>query len=155
MKFPAFTGWGYSKDFPRPAVKTFRARWNEINHEAAETTENSKKSTEKPVDLPKTVTIKDLVAKFTEELKTLGGHVVATTTPEVTSQVISLLKEKDIKRVQVWESVPGLDWDAITEAGISVQGDADETIKAGITGALSGIAETGTLVIKFAPLATD
>jgi L-lactate dehydrogenase complex protein LldF len=31
MKFPAFTGWGYSKDFPRPAVKPFRARWQEIH----------------------------------------------------------------------------------------------------------------------------
>ena len=29
MHFPAWTGWGYSKDFPRPAVKSFRARWGE------------------------------------------------------------------------------------------------------------------------------
>ena len=27
MGLPAFTGWGYSKDFPRPAAKTFRDRW--------------------------------------------------------------------------------------------------------------------------------
>ncbi len=30
LKFPAFTGWGYSKDFPRPATKPFRARWQEV-----------------------------------------------------------------------------------------------------------------------------
>ncbi len=37
MKFPAFTGWGYSKDFPRPAVKPFRARFNRIPEEAKST----------------------------------------------------------------------------------------------------------------------
>ena len=35
----------------------------------------------------------------------------------------------------------------LIEAGISVQHEADENIKVGITGALAGIAETGTLVI--------
>ena len=33
-------------------------------------------------------------------------------------------------------------------AGISVQAEAGQNIKAGITGALAGIAETGTLVIQ-------
>jgi L-lactate dehydrogenase complex protein LldF len=27
MRFPAWTGWGYSKDFPRPAAKSFRKWW--------------------------------------------------------------------------------------------------------------------------------
>ncbi len=31
MALPAVTGWGYSKDFPRPAGKTFRDRWETRN----------------------------------------------------------------------------------------------------------------------------
>jgi len=150
MKFPAFTGWGYSKDFPRPAVKTFRARWNDMSHEGVSTQPAAPKQeiqTEQTADLQDVVAQKELTSRFIEELSALGGQIVTTTTPELTNQVISLLKEKNIERVQVWESVQGLDWDAITEAGISVQGEADETIKAGITGTLAGIAETGTLVV--------
>jgi L-lactate dehydrogenase complex protein LldG len=58
-----------------------------------------------------------------------------------------LLREKNIDRVQTWDQIPGLDEGNLSEAGISVQREADESIKAGITGALAGIAETGTLVI--------
>jgi L-lactate dehydrogenase complex protein LldG len=50
--------------------------------------------------------------------------------------------------VQTWEFVSGVDWDEIISGGITVQADADQNIKAGITGALAGIAETGTLVIQ-------
>ena len=57
------------------------------------------------------------------------------------------MREKNIDRVQTWDQIPGLDEADITKAGISVQHEADENIKAGITGALAGIAETGTLVI--------
>jgi Uncharacterized conserved protein len=52
--------------------------------------------------------------------------------------------------VQAWESIAGLDWAEITEAGLSVEKEADEAIRAGITGALAGVAETGTLVIPAA-----
>ena len=59
-----------------------------------------------------------------------------------------MLREKSIDRVQTWEFVSGVDWDEIISGGITVQADADQNIKAGITGALAGIAETGTLVIQ-------
>ncbi len=36
LPLPAFTGWGYSKDFPRLAVKPFRAKWKEIRQEVEE-----------------------------------------------------------------------------------------------------------------------
>jgi len=161
MKFPAFTGWGYSKDFPRPAAKPFRARWNEINHRDAsislgagtvslgddESTKVLEQNTEKPGALHVSAVQKDLISQFTEELTTLGGHITQTTLPEISNQLVSFLRERSIERVQVWESVPGLEEAALTEAGISVQHEADESIKAGITSVLAGIAETGTLVI--------
>ena len=155
MKFPAFTGWGYSKDFPRPAARPFRDRWKEVNHREPSTSfkasskksEPSRQETETSAGLHASTNQKDKILQFTQELTTLGGHVVETTVLELSTHLLSLLKEKNVDRVQAWNSVSGLNWEAITEAGFSVQHEADETIKAGITGALAGIAKTGTIVI--------
>ena len=154
MKFPAFTGWGYSKDFPRPAAKPFRVRWQKSNHRDTAPFGNDKHSKiqsqrieTRTVNTPEISKV-NLVGRFTEELLALGGHVIICNETDFSSKVIGLLREKKINRVQTWDQIPGLEKAALTEAGISVQLEADESIQAGITGALAGIAETGTLVIQ-------
>ena len=57
------------------------------------------------------------------------------------------MKERDIKAVMMWDSISALDELDLSEAGMRVERSVDPTLKAGITGALSAIAETGTLVI--------
>jgi L-lactate dehydrogenase complex protein LldF len=161
LKFPAFTGWGYSKDFPRPAAKPFRDKWRESNHRdtpaqtalpgQAESTERFIKSKEKLIEQENAPIHKDLVAQFTEELTMLGGHVVPCKEADLPGIIITLLREKGIDQVQAWDQVPGLEEAHFTAAGISVRHEADERIKAGITGALAGVAETGTLVIQSGP----
>ena len=47
----------------------------------------------------------------------------------------------------LWDSIPDLNESALTEAGLSLERRPDPTLKAGLTGALSAIADTGTLVI--------
>jgi len=148
IKFPAFTGWGYSKDFPRPAAHSFRDRWNEIDHTVAKTTETfSKAEIREQARTTETAKI-NLVGRFTEELLALNGRIVICKEADLSEKVITLLREKNIDRVQTWDFVQGIDWAELSKAGISVQHAADETIKAGITGALAAIAETGTLVIN-------
>jgi L-lactate dehydrogenase complex protein LldF len=161
LKFPAFTGWGYSKDFPRPAAKPFRDRWQRIypvdtpsRPEApgrAEGAEKSHRVTEIPEAPPDSAPQKDKILQFTEELTALGGHIISTSVPELPARLVSFLRERNIDRVQVWDQIPGLKEDDLTNAGISVQHEADDTIKAGITGALAGVADTGTLVIPGGP----
>lgn len=151
MKFPAFTGWGYSKDFPRPAVKPFHARFKQHTsfgdieiktaNDSLGVDKNEKESQEPEAGKD------DLIGRFVEELGALGGYVQQATARELPARLISFLRERNIGRVQAWEQIPGVNWADLTEAGISVQHEADETIQAGITGALAGIAETGTLVI--------
>jgi len=148
IKFPAFTGWGYSKDFPRPVSKTFRDRWEGSSHREAEAAEihieakeNQKEA--KPLEAAKS----NLVGRFTEELLALNGEVTICKEADLPEKIIALLQEKNIDRVQTWNQIPGLDESVLTEAGISVQHEADGNIRAGITGALAGSAETGTLVI--------
>ena len=150
MKFPAFTGWGYSKDFPRPTAKPFRDRFihedavsSEDSQETWIPTRKEKQAETKAAEISKS----NLVGRFTEELLALSGQVVICKEADLPGKVIALLREKNIDRIQAWDQIPGLEETAITEAGISAQNDADETIRAGITGALAGIAATGTLVI--------
>ena len=147
IKFPAFTGWGYSKDFPRPAAKPFRVRFQENAHTG---TKNKGKTTSKELrnetNVPEPSKINS-VGRFTEELLALGGHVVICKEIDLSEKIIRLLREKNIDRVQTWDQVPGLNGARLSKAGLSVQHEADEKIRAGITGALAGIAETGTLVI--------
>ena len=147
LKFPASTGWGYSKDFPRPAAKPFRDRWPAIGHEATNEAEASAREPEPAQKARSPQGHANLVGRFTEELLALSGHVVICKETDLPGKVIALLREKHIEQVQTWDQIPGLDETELTKAGISVQGEAEESLKAGITGALAGIAETGTLVI--------
>lgn len=147
MKFPAITGWGYSKDFPRPAVRPFRDRWSTIGQEAATEGNEPARGQETAQEAETAPGHINVVGRFTEELLALGGHVDICKEADLPGKAIALLREKNIDRIQTWDQIPGLDTAALMEAGISVQVEADESIKAGITGALAGIAETGTLVI--------
>jgi L-lactate utilization protein LutC len=152
MKFPAFTGWGYSKDFPRPAAEPFRARFKKAlasrdsgGLELSQATIEAEKILQSNSNLEPSRG--NLTGRFTEELLALGGHVVICKEADLSGKIVALLHERNIDRVQAWDQIPGLDEASLTEAGISVQHEADERIKAGLTGALAGIAETGTLVI--------
>ena len=154
MKFPAFTGWGYSKDFPRPVVTPFRDRFNREETKNAKVFSLKEEKKGKETKSPEASKV-NLVGRFTEELLALGGQVVICKEADLSGKIIALLREKNIDRVQTWDQIPGLDEAKLTkappnsggEAGILVQHEADESIKAGITGALAGIAETGTIVI--------
>ncbi len=145
MWIPAFTGWGYSKDFPRFATKTFRERFQ---YEVTIGTEIFKKEevTEKGVNAPKTQNV-DLAARFSQELEAVGGHAYRVKRDELPTRLIEFLKEHDVNSTMIWNSVPALNESDLSEAGIRVARSVDPMLKAGITGALSAIAETGTLVI--------
>jgi len=147
LKFPAFTGWGYSKDFPRPAARPFRDRFQETHHRDTENTEIPKLEREKKETKTPEPSKSNLVGRFTEELLALNGQIVICKKADLPGKVVALLREKKIERVQTWNQVPGLDETDLSRAGISVRYEADESVKAGITGALAGMAETGTLVI--------
>ncbi|MEJ5225322.1 MAG: lactate utilization protein B, partial [Anaerolineales bacterium] len=43
LKLPVFTGWGFSKDMPRPAAVPFRERWKHLEHRVAERAEFQEK----------------------------------------------------------------------------------------------------------------
>ena len=167
MRLPGFTCWGYSKDFPRFAFKTFRERFHHAVRAAnaggiseailgtpardGKGTKNTKilrreseESRERDVPVRRTA---DLVERFTEELTSLGGVVERVSPTELNEKLIEFLGERNIGEVQAWDMVEGLDAVRLREAGIRLEGNADPALKAGITGAQAAIAETGTLVL--------
>ena len=151
IRLPAFTGWGYSKDFPRPSIKPFRVRFQS----GASIPITDIKSEE----LIRTQSLDDqqsgginanllLIERFTQELETIGGHPHRVSKENLIKTLAADLKEHDIEEALIWEKIPALDEAGLTKSGISLFHNTDPLIRAGITGADAGIAETGTLVIS-------
>ncbi len=139
MRLPAWTGWGYSKDFPRLAISPFRAHWNKIKQEVKPANQENQlpKNPVEPAALPEA----SLAAQFTDQLAAIGGNVYHLPEKEVKPRLAKLLQERGIERVAV---------DYIGEkyvSGVESVRVPDPTVWAGVTGALLGIAESGSLVL--------
>jgi L-lactate dehydrogenase complex protein LldF len=144
---PAATGWGLSKDMPKPAARPFRERWESTSTQVVgKQVDRTVPDTGLPVSLSIGLPVYSLVERFTTELETVGGHIYHVRADEVPEKLTVFLRERNIELVQMWDHVPGLLAADLAKAGIRVETSAPEAA-AGITGALAGIAETGTLVI--------
>jgi L-lactate dehydrogenase complex protein LldF len=147
IRIPAITGWGYSRDFPRP-VKPFRARWQKL--EQVESADIGISTNEIPGLLDKQVAVtsfKPLTEQFIDELELVGGHAYQIKSDELPTRLVDFIKSRSIDRVQAWDKIPRLDLARLAEGGIRVDHAADPSIKAGITSALAALADTGTLVV--------
>ncbi len=145
---PAVTGWGFSKDFPKPASKPFRARFDTLPSEKAAglPSQVSAPAADPPSAMDPQPAV-PLIRKFVDEASAAGGHLSTFAPDQVAAQVIAFLRERSIDRVQMWDNVPGAQAADLTAAGIRVEQPCSPEILTGITGALAGIAETGSLVI--------
>ena len=140
MHLPAWTGWGYSKEFPRLAVRPFRARWGRIKQTVEEKKmqlQESRNFFEPPTQPP----LKTQSSQFTEELTALGGHVYLVSEKELPARLAEFLESRKIERVLVDES--GRRY----ATGVPTFREPDPTARAGVTGALAGIADTGSLLL--------
>jgi L-lactate dehydrogenase complex protein LldF len=139
FRLPAWTGWGYSKDFPRMEISPFRARWNRIKQEVNLKTQPIHPK-ENPAESASSLPASP-VTRFTDELAALGVKVYRLPEKKVKASLAKLLHERGIERVAV---------DDIGEkyvTGFKSVGVQDSTILAGVTGALAGICESGSLVL--------
>lgn len=149
MRLPAFTGWGLSKDFPRPAARSFRARWQarpsarktEVGFTPSVAEKNASSASAPARPHP------DGVEQFCAELTALGGQVIRCTDEDVTKHLVAFLREKGVERVQLAESVPGVAAADLTAAGFEVRGEAEARVAVGITAARLAIAESGSLLL--------
>jgi L-lactate dehydrogenase complex protein LldF len=142
MRIPAWTGWGFSKDFPRLAVRPFRAGWGKMKQVIREEGDQEISGSGAPESLVTQPPItQTLVTQFLAELAAVGGHAYLVSEKELPTRLMEFLGSKRIERVLVDET------GARYAAEISTIREPDPTVRAGITGALSGIAETGSLLL--------
>ena len=140
MHLPAWTGWGYSKEFPRLVVRPFRFRWGRIKQVVEEKSarpQESLNSSVSPTRSPQML----LSDQFVEELAALGGHAYLVSEQELPARLAEFLKSRGIDHVLADESGAR----HVTE--ITILREPDPTVRAGVTEALCGIAETGSLVL--------
>ena len=143
MRIPAWTGWGYSKDFPRLEARPFRARWKGIKQEINPAGLASPKPLE-PVNSP-SQSVQSLVKQFTNELLAIGAMVYSLPEKEVNGRLAEFLQARGIERVCVDASVEKY------TSGIQSSRTPDPAVRAGITGVLVGIAESGSLLLAGSP----
>ncbi len=165
MKLPAFTGWGYSKDFSRPAIRPFRERFKSHRRDA-ESAENFSGKRERdsietqahtPIsNPPKASPISNIqypISRFETELTALGGNFTRCTPDSLADEIFALLNERDISEIMAWEQqyLPNGLLDALREQGIHIEHTPHPKLQAGLTGALGAVADTGTLVQPSGP----
>ena len=147
---PSFTGWGYSKDFPKFASKPFRARFVMPQKQPVEisqvydTTQEESAAHEMP--LPSDVVQRDnnRVERFIEEFTAVGGKLNRISADDLTNKVIDLLKSKDVTRIHLGSNV--LDEVVLQKAGISTSHTPDPEIRVGVTKSICALADTGSIL---------
>ncbi|HQU35093.1 MAG TPA: lactate utilization protein B, partial [Anaerolineales bacterium] len=110
IRLPAFTGWGYSKDLPRFAGRTFREKFRKedipshVTLSGAKGLTSSEKDSSSP-SAPQTVPMQfrasdmNQIERFIKALTAVHGHVHHTEDP--TQSIIQFLQSRDINRIQL------------------------------------------------------
>jgi L-lactate dehydrogenase complex protein LldF len=164
MRLPAFSGWGYSKDFPRPAVKSFRTRYfTRITSEADDIDKSALHHGTSVSGVSKVDTsthnAENLLTVFAEELEALGGKYSLCLPDEVLPKILEILQVHGIDEILVWDAayLPDMLLEELTTAGVQIIYPTGENIqisshvRAGLSGASAAIAETGSLLLLGGP----
>ena len=162
LRLPALTGWGFSKDFPRPTSKPFRARFNEHIPSAVQPITGLRTLPEEPEQATSGMNTQgmSLVERFVAELTALEGVFKRCEAGQLASTILELLHDRGADALLAWEAewLPAGLLDEIKAAGIRVVHtvgnrpiDDGQLPRVGLTGALAGLAETGSLVLTGGP----
>lgn len=154
LHLPGFTGWGYSKELPRPAKRPFRERWEDLQSadiQLVETkkSENNGQSRSFKNGTSKPIERETLVQRFQSEIIAIDGKFTSCKAKDLSELVFDELKKLEVSTLLSWESkqMPNGLIDALLDKGISASEEFDPQVKVGISGALAAVAETGTLVL--------
>jgi L-lactate dehydrogenase complex protein LldF len=160
MRFPKFTGWGLSKDFPRPNREPFRARWKRQGHTQPlerSLTGSSSEESRRDAEATKAGTTENsgaqgvvpdgLISRFASELEAAGGMAQRVRIGSLPAEIVAFLRKRAAETIVAWDNLEPATRDAIEAGGIRVLRGPDPTVRVGLTGCACAIAETGTLVL--------
>lgn len=154
LRLPAFTGWGYCRHLPRPALHPFRDQFQpQSGPVGASPAVSMAKSPTVPSPASAIPTSEAPVDRFAAELQALGGSFIRCPESESTSRIADILHSRNIDQILAWEDshLPDGLREKLQNQGIQISGQPDPTLRAGLTGAQAGIADTGTLVLVSGP----
>ena len=155
VRLPALTGWGYSKDLPRFAGRTFRERWNgnRVNTHTSKQVARDL-ATEKrdasvaalALTVPASIGEGDpaRVKRFITELSKVNGNVIQTSAKQLTNVVLEFLQSRGVDWIHLEPNI--LDEEKLSQAGIRLSHAADAGIRVGVTRAICGLADTGSIL---------
>jgi L-lactate dehydrogenase complex protein LldF len=148
VRLPASTGWGYSKDLPRFAAKPFRERFKDL---ARETDIQERTYTGKIVHVEENrmeevlADADAMIDQFTQELTQVGGRVNCISSDELTQNVIEFLHAREIDHIHLEPNL--LDETILQNEGVHISHTPDATLRAGVTKAICGLADTGSILV--------
>jgi hypothetical protein len=148
LRLPAFTGWGFSKDFPRPAIRPFRDRWKNHRPEGP----NGPQMPASEVSLPSPAVSahrETLMERFAGELAAVGGGFTTCQPADLAATLLSYLRQRGLAEMQAWEAphLPAGLLEALRLGGVQVHPGPRPDLPVGLTGTLGAIAESGSLVL--------
>ncbi|MBI3162806.1 MAG: LUD domain-containing protein [Chloroflexi bacterium] len=145
IRLPAFTGWGYSKDFPRFAGKPFRERRKskKVDKETGRQSGRFEGGQVETLADKKTEDFADSASRFINELTALNGHVHQT--HNATKDIVEFLKQRGVSKIHLEPNT--LDENLLREANIEIANAPDPQIIVGATKAICGLADTGSVLI--------
>lgn len=163
LRLPAFTGWGYSKDLPRPARQSFQDRWkkrrssikgiNQPNYQLIKPGAEEQASSTDTGNEVQHKSTESLVTRFKEELIALDGAVTVCNEDNLPDQLLNFLLEREINSIQAWEAanLPSGLLETLISAGIQVTHQPEANIQVGLTGAVAACSESGTILLTAGP----
>jgi len=166
LRLPSFTGWGFSKDFPRPARQTFHQRWmSGIISPGVESHVRKNKAGEVPA-LPDEehrdsheFSDAEKIENLEKALVELGAKFMLCREAEAAETIVEMLQKMGEKVILAWDEtcLPVGTLKAIQAAGIQVLFHSTQAlqdsarVRVGLTGALGAAAETGSLALTGGP----
>jgi L-lactate dehydrogenase complex protein LldF len=158
MRLPAITGWGLSRDFPRPALTTFRQRYarGQVKTPVSITQPAVSPATfdlqEKPVPdsvIRTPVEEHSYRDQFRQELVALGGQFIECCPENLLDKILLQLTDRGVHCLSAWHSpqLPAGLLPALQASGIEITHLPDPQAQAGLTGALAGVADLGAVLL--------
>jgi L-lactate utilization protein LutC len=149
IRLPAVTGWGYSKDMPKFARMPFRERFERLEREdkGREGKRYRGKSVWDEVGTKEQIAPAgdSLLSQFIEELTKVNGTTICSSSSELTQRVIDFLQTRGIDQIHLEPQV--LDETALQRAGITFSRTSDSALRLGVTKAICGLADTGSILV--------
>jgi L-lactate dehydrogenase complex protein LldG len=143
IRLPAFTGWGYSKDLPRFAAKPFRASFH--YERANRSNQSVREQSAEFNQLSNPESNQDKLQQFEDELIKVSGNIIHTHADELTNRVADFLQERGVNHIHLEPNT--LDQLFLEQKGITVSHTPDPMLRAGVTRAVCGLADTGSVLI--------